>query len=333
MRNNLRLKGSIPRNTYALISKAKLRHQSTMSTPDTATPLPHSSTTKPPPANPFVLERSANFKALEAVRPPFQPNLPVTTTQTPKPDWVYGSGSNDTTTAHLSHVELDPATSPLIQNYQLLISAIPRPISFVSTLSKDGKRNLAPFSYFQVVDHDPPIFVIGFSGRATRPKDTRRNLLETGECVISVVSEPMIEGVNATSLDVPYGVSEWEVAGFSGAKSATVIPERVKEAVFSVEGKLLEMKEMSYHGEKEEGKQTGALAIVEGTRFWVREDALSDDRREVKLEKMRPLVQLGGISYSRVRETFELPRGRTEEEIQKGELGLAKILENVEMNR
>lgn len=139
----------------------------------------------------------------------------------------------------------------------------------------------------------------------------------------------MVEGVNATSLDVPYGVSEWEVAGFTGAKSSTVKPQRVEEAVFSVEGKLLEMKEMSYHGEKESGKETGALAIIEGTRFWVREDALSDDRRDVNLEKMRPLVQLGGISYGRMRETFELPRGRTEDEIKKEQLGLAEILKQV----
>ena len=140
----------------------------------------------------------------------------------------------------------------------------------------------------------------------------------------------MVEGVNATSLDVPYGVSEWEVAGFTGAKSATVKPQRVREAVFSVEGRLLEMKEMSYHGEREDGKETGALAIIEGTRFWVREDAVSEDRRDVKLEKMRPLVQLGGISYGRVRETFELPRGRTEEEIKKDHLGLAKILNRIQ---
>ena len=139
----------------------------------------------------------------------------------------------------------------------------------------------------------------------------------------------MVEGVNATSLDVPYGVSEWEVAGFTGVPSSTVKPERVKEAVFSVEGKLLEMKEMSYHGERGDWKETGALAIIEGTRFWVREDALSDDQRDVSLEKMRPLVQLGGISYGRVRETFELPRGRTDEEIKKDHLGLAKILKNV----
>ena len=136
----------------------------------------------------------------------------------------------------------------------------------------------------------------------------------------------MIEAVNATSLDVPYGVSEWELSGFTAAPSSTVKPERVRDAVFSVEGKLLEIKELNYHGEKESGEETGALAIIEGTRFWVREDALDESRMDVSLEKMRPLVQLGGISYGRVRETFELPRGRTDQELEKAEKGPAKFL-------
>jgi flavin reductase (DIM6/NTAB) family NADH-FMN oxidoreductase RutF len=61
-------------------------------------------------------------------------------------------------------------------------------------------------SYFQVVDHDPRMFIVGFSARTGRPKDTRRNLKETGECVINVVPENMMPAVNATSLDAPYGV-------------------------------------------------------------------------------------------------------------------------------
>jgi flavin reductase (DIM6/NTAB) family NADH-FMN oxidoreductase RutF len=78
---------------------------------------------------------------------------------------------------------------------------------FLSTVSKDGEKNLAPFSYFQVVDHDPPIFVVGFSARvrSERSKDMLSNLRETGDCAINIVSEHTIEAVNATSIDVPYG--------------------------------------------------------------------------------------------------------------------------------
>ncbi|TVY47962.1 Uncharacterized protein LOCC1_G002627 [Lachnellula occidentalis] len=241
--------------------------------------------------SPFELKpKYADFRKVQASRPDFDPNLPITYTKNPDPDWKYGKGSSDTSSREKSHIEIDPYEDgrPMISNYKLLVSGVPRPISFVSTVSKDGTRNLAPFSYFQVVDHDPPIFVIGFSGRAGRPKDTIRNLVETGECVISVVSEHMIEAVNATSLDIPFGKSEWELSGMHAAPSSTVKAERVKEAIFSVEGKLLEMKDMNY-GHAKLGKPFGSLAIIQATRFWVREDAMGENGEEIDLSVMRPL--------------------------------------------
>jgi len=214
----------------------------------------------------------------------------------------------------------------MISNYKLLVSGIPRPVSFVSTVSKDGIPNLAPFSYFQVVDHDPPTFVIGFTARADRPKDSRRNLEETRECVINVVSDHMIEAVNSTSLDIPYGESEWALSGLHPAPSSTVKPHRVREAVFSIEGRLLEMKSLDYRGHAKLGKPTGALAIIEATRFWVREDAVNEAGDDVDVAAMRPLVQLGGIQYGRIRETFELPRPALATELQNDENGLRNFL-------
>jgi flavin reductase (DIM6/NTAB) family NADH-FMN oxidoreductase RutF len=294
-------------------------------------------------ANPFVLSsRYANFKKVQESRPEFDRSLPVVTTQSPNPVWKYGEGAqidssfrdpNSSITPDQQpqleqsqgHIQIDPNAPgrAMIQNYQVLISGIPRPISFVSTISADGSKNLSPFSYFQVVDHDPPIFVIGFSARQSRPKDTRRNLIETGECVINIVSEHMIEAVNATSLDLPHNVSEWELSGLTAASSSTVRPERVQEAIFSIEGRLLEMKDLDY-GKESSTKPKGALAIIEATRFWIREDAINEEQNQIALDKLRPLVQLGGISYGRVRETFELPRPRLEEEMKDKGKGLDK---------
>lgn len=152
--------------------------------------------------------------------------------------------------------------------------------------------------------------------------------------MISVVSEHMIEAVNATSLDVPYETSEWEISGFEPAPSATVRPERVKDAIFSIEGKLLQMIDLDYDGKhKAEGKPAGGLALIEAKRFWVREDALNDARDEIKLDVMRPLVQLGGISYGRVGETFELPRPKLQDELDNEENGLSQILDNTGENK
>ncbi|KAK4942810.1 hypothetical protein LTR10_017570 [Elasticomyces elasticus] len=279
------------------------------------------------PVNPFIL-RYGDFEKKQASRKDFDHSLPVEVSKTPNPLWKYGQGVNDKNVLNLQHVEIDPSQAgrKMVSNYRLLVSGIPRPISFVSTVSTEGKANLAPFSYFQVVDHDPPIVVIGFSARQGRPKDTRKNLVDTGECVISVVSEHMVEAVNGSSLDVPYGISEWGMSGFKSALSTTVKPHRVKDAIFSMEGKLLEMKELNY-GEDNDGKQHGALAIIQATRFWVREDALNEAKDEVDLSKLRPLVQLGGISYARVRETFELPRPGLQAELEDESRGLRPFLE------
>lgn len=192
----------------------------------------------------------------------------------------------------------------------------------------DGKKNLAPFSYFQVIDHDPPTFVVGFSARADRVKDTRRNLIEMGECVINIVSEHMIEGANTTSLDIEFGTSECELSRFTMENSETGQPKRVKEAVFSLQGKLVEMIELKKRAgaEKEGGKPTGALAIIEATRFWARGDATNEAKDEVALETSRPLVQLEGMSYGRVRETIESPRPNLKGEPEDEESSLANIL-------
>ncbi|KAH8674256.1 flavoprotein oxygenase [Xylariales sp. PMI_506] len=285
----------------------------------------HMGTTK----SPFELKpQYSDFKKVEASRPDFDRTLPITTTKTPDTQWTYGKGANETEARTKSHVSIDPYASDrsMISNYKLLVSGIPRPVSFVSTVSKAGVPNLAPFSYFQVVDHDPPIFVIGFSGRPGRPKDTQRNLAETGECVINVVSDHFVEAANATSLDIPYETSEWGLSGLNGAPSETVKPNRLQEAVFSIEGKLLEMKELNY-GSHGAGTTPGSLAIIQGMRFWVREDAINEARDNIDIDAHRPVVQLGGIQYGRVRETYELPRPSLATELAKENSDLKKFVE------
>jgi hypothetical protein len=115
-----------------------------------------------------IIDRVTDFERKQALRPDFDPSKPITLTKSPNPKWNYGSGvSQDATAASSKHVEIDPygEDRPMINNYRLLISGVaPRPIGFISTASKSGKKNLAPFSYFQVIDHDPPC-----SSWASRP--------------------------------------------------------------------------------------------------------------------------------------------------------------------
>lgn len=253
----------------------------------------------------------ADFEKLQASRPEFRREREVTFTKPPSPEWKQGDGANDGgESLKKNHVEIDPYEEgrDASSNYKLLISGIvPRPIALVSTRSKDGKStNLAPFSYSQVINHDPPLFVVGFVGSYEKAKDSLRNLTETNECVVNIISEHFVEAANSTAINAPYGVSEWDVSGLHQAPSSVVQAARVKESLLSIEGKLVETKE--FESRATPGKKTGVMAVIEGVRFWVRDDAVNEDKNLVDLKVLKPISRLGGISYGRTTEAMEIPR-------------------------
>lgn len=269
-----------------------------------------------------IIQDVANFEEIESKRPDFDHEKPIDVTKSPYPNWKYGDGVPDNGASLVQkHHEIDPysPTRPMINNYRLLVSGIaPRPVGFISTVNEKGQKNLSPFSYFQVIDHDPPMFIVGFSSRPGRVKDTYQNLKETGECVINTVSENMIEAVNASSIDAPYSVSEWDVSGLHEAPSTTVKPSRVAESVFSVEGKVVDIKEFADH--QRPGMSIAATVLIKATRFWVKEGTTDEDYSHIDLDKLRPVAQLGGVSYGRIVSTFEKPRSKWDVEVPKSEL-------------
>lgn len=233
--------------------------------------------------------------------------------KTPAPEWKFGDGANglQAPAAGAKHVTIDPYEDgrPGAFNYKLLISSIvPRPIGFVSTRSPDGAQtNLAPFSYFNVINHDPPLFTVGIASSLENAKDTLRNLVDSQECVVNIISEGFVEAANATSIDAPPAASEWDVSGLTPVYDCQdVKAARVGEAIFSVECKVESIRE--FESRATPGKKTGCLVVLEGTRFWVREDAINEERSTVDPEILRPISRLGGITYARLTECFELPR-------------------------
>lgn len=70
------------------------------------------------------------------------------------------------------------------------------------------------------------------------------------------------------------------------------------------------------------------ISIIEATRFWVREEAINDAKNEIDISALRPLVELGGIQYGRVRETFELLRPSLAAELEDESQELAKFLQD-----
>ncbi|TAQ85690.1 hypothetical protein B7494_g5986 [Chlorociboria aeruginascens] len=263
-----------------------------------------------------------DFKKVEASRAPWDKSLAWNMKQTPDPNWKYGQGGNDGgASLKIPHIEIDPYEEgrASVDNYKLLISGIiPRPIGFISTRSKDGSStNLAPFSYFQVINHDPPLFTVGYAGGFDHAKDSLRNLTESEECTINIISEHFIEAANSTSINAPYGTSEWSLSGLTPAESKTVKASRVKEAVFSIEGKLESTKE--FESRVTPGKKTGVLVVIEGTRFWVREDAINEARNLIDPAVLKPMSRLGGITYGRTTEGMEIPRPDYAESVEKNE--------------
>jgi flavin reductase (DIM6/NTAB) family NADH-FMN oxidoreductase RutF len=134
-------------------------------------------------------------------------------------------------------MELDLEGKHAGRAYALLSSLVtPRPIAWVTTLGPDGVVNAAPFSFFNVLDANPPI--VGFcpgDREDGTPKDTARNIRLTHEFVVNLVDEKVAEAMNLTAASLPYGVSELKNAGVTTAPSSVVKPPRIAEAPASLE--------------------------------------------------------------------------------------------------
>lgn len=258
-----------------------------------------------------------DFSKVEAERPAFDAKNNWKYTQIPNVNWKPGQGANSTEWKQHKKIEIDPygeGRSP-VDNYKTLISAVvPRPIGFVSLISKDGQRNLAPFSYFTVVNHDPPVFTLGFSGGKGNPKDTCKNILETGELTINIISEWFVEAANFCSTNAPHGVDEWNLSGLTPLESAKVKPQHVAESAFSIEAKLIHSHEWT--SKTDPSRATGVLCIVEGVNFHVREDVINEDLNNLDIAKLKPVLRLGGITYGRVVDGYEKLRPDFDKEIE-----------------
>lgn len=120
--------------------------------------------------------------------------------------------------------------------YGLLNSVVvPRPIAWVSTRSADGVDNLAPHSWFTVASVEPPVVAITSSAG----NDTLANVRATGEFVIGVATEPVMDLVNATATDFPTGVSEFAATGLTAEPAAVVVPPRIAESPVALECRVV----------------------------------------------------------------------------------------------
>ncbi|MBX2860281.1 MAG: flavin reductase family protein [Vampirovibrio sp.] len=201
-------------------------------------------------------------------------------------------------------INIDPATLSVKDAYKLLIGSIlPRPIAFVSTISADGATNVAPFSFFNGVCTAPPTLLFTTTRRGTdgEKKDTLLNIEATGEFVVNVVTEDIVNQVNQSSAEYGRQVSEFEATGLTPAQSLKVNPPRVLESPINMECKLNQIVEIG-------DGNVGSGSIVIGTivQFHYRDDVYEDGK--VITNKLKPVARLAGSNYCPVREAFEVPR-------------------------
>lgn len=124
--------------------------------------------------------------------------------------------------------------------YKILTSTIvPRPIAWVTTISTNGVRNAAPFSFFNALSKDPPLLALGITPDAGGGmKDTARNILDTREFVVNLVPRSASHSMNLTSGDVPPDVDELELAKLESRPSLKVQPERIAISPVAFECRL-----------------------------------------------------------------------------------------------
>lgn len=139
-------------------------------------------------------------------------------------------------------MDIDLRTASTAERYKVLTSTItPRPIAWITSLSKAGVVNAAPYSFFNAVGHEPPLIVLGLlkDPATSGMKHTAANITATGEFVVNLVCEADAERMNLTSVDAPAEASEIEIAGVETAPSVVVAPPRIATAPVSFECRKL----------------------------------------------------------------------------------------------
>jgi flavin reductase (DIM6/NTAB) family NADH-FMN oxidoreductase RutF len=184
---------------------------------------------------------------------------------------------------------------PLINNHGLRHDpfkalVVPRPIGWISTVSKAGICNIAPYSFFNAVSEKPHYIVFGSGG----PKDSVQNIEETGEFVCSLATYELRYKMNTTSAAVPRGVDEFPLAGLTATASKVVRPPRVKESPVALECKLWKAIELPAAAP---GRTTGykmVIGLVVGIH--IADEFIRDGI--VDTAAMRPVARLGYMDYA-----------------------------------
>ena len=202
-------------------------------------------------------------------------------------------------------ISFEPKDLSTQKLHSYLLSAVaPRPIAFASTIDKEGRPNLSPFSFFNVFSSNPPILIFSPNRRVrdNSVKHTLENAEDVREVVINMVNFDIVQQTSLTSTEYDKGVNEFEKAGLTMLKSDMVKPFRVAESPIQFECKINDIIHLGTEG------GAGNLIICEIVKFHITEDVL-DENKVIIQEKLDLVARAGGNYYNRAkRGFFEIPK-------------------------
>jgi flavin reductase (DIM6/NTAB) family NADH-FMN oxidoreductase RutF len=189
--------------------------------------------------------------------------------------------------------------------YQLIVTFVnPRPIALVSSLSPSGIRNLAPFSFYNMVSANPPVMMVCPSRkRDCGKKDTLANIEATGEFVVATVTRSIVDAMNDSSAPYAPDVDEFEMCDLTPAPARIVKPPLVAESPVNCECVLDRIIEF--------GDEPGAGAVIFGrlVAIHAKDEFIADDGA-LDPEKLQTVGRLGRNSYTATTDRFDLPRAQ-----------------------
>jgi flavin reductase (DIM6/NTAB) family NADH-FMN oxidoreductase RutF len=192
---------------------------------------------------------------------------------------------------------------PPREGYKLLVSTVtPRPIAWISSQNAEGRLNAAPFSFFNVFAGDPPVVGIGIgSHEPGRAKDTRRNIRETKEFVVNLVSEDTAEVMNITAIEFEREVNECAEAELETIASVHVKPPRIAASPVSMECALIQIVDL--------GPDNG-LVLGRVLAMHVRDDLVLDPAKHyIDTPNLKLIARMHGTGwYARTSDLFLMDR-------------------------
>ena len=211
-------------------------------------------------------------------------------------------------------MHFDMASVSAHQTYNLLIGlVVPRPIALVTTHNLKGQLNAAPFSSYNYLSTDPPVIGLGVASRPgpeISAKDTAKNILDTKEFVVNVVTENIVEKMNICAIDFPPDVNELEMAGFETEPSLKISVPRIKGIHAALECRHLTT------------MQVGRSHIVLGEvlSIYVADQYVDMKGPYILAEEMHNVGRANGLgSYVKTQHSFfKMPRIKYEDFIKDG---------------